>query len=270
MAHDRNSNVNVMAGNEAGSKKEGRRKFCFETETARDIQKHKVLNDIFIIEGIVTKGLDILAFQKKYGKPCIALDMALCVAGNEDFMGRKTNHCKVLYFALDDDTDGMEQKIAGIMDSSAASGNITVVNDASSFGNILEDGLDVFLGSNPDIKFVVIDPLEKILENRASGQMGYVQDYGRLSVLKKIVNQHDAALLAVTYTSGINGISGLLDGTFMETEISGDADTVMSVFKNENQHGQEYTLFVIGRDMPETELPLSFDPVKCRWDYVTE
>lgn len=267
MAHDRNGNVNVMAGNAEGSRKEDRRKLCFETETARDIQKHKVLNDIFIIEGIVTQGLDILAFQKKYGKPCLALDMALCVAGNEDFMGRKTNHCRVLYFALD---DGMEQKTAGIMDGSAASGNITVVNDASSFGNTLEDGLDVFLDSNPDIKFVVIDPLEKILENRASGQMGYVQDYGRLSVLKKIVNQHDAALLAVTYTSGITGISGLLDGTFMEAEISDDADTVMSVFKNENQHGQEYTLFVIGRDMPETELPLSFNHVKCRWDYVTE
>ncbi len=267
MAHDKNGNVNVMAGNAEGSRKEDRRKLCFETETARDIQKHKVLNDIFIIEGIVTQGLDILAFQKGHGKPCMALDMALCVAGNEDFMGRKTNHCKVLYFALDDGTDGMEQKIAGIMDGSAALGNITVVNDTSSFGNTLDDGLDIFLGSNPDIKFVVIDPLEKILENKASGQMEYVQDYGRLSVLKKIVNNHDAALLAVTHTNEINGISGFLDGTFMESKIYDDADTIMSVFKNENQHGQEHTFFVIGRDMPETKLSFSFNPVKYRWDY---
>jgi len=108
-----NNNPAIIKAEE--KKKEGR-KFCFVTETAKQIQQSAPPKRIYLIDGIITPGLNILAAPRKKGKSWLALDIALCVDGKEDFWGRKTEHGKVLYFALEDHRSRMKQRIDTILD----------------------------------------------------------------------------------------------------------------------------------------------------------
>ena len=139
-----------------------------------------------------------------------------------------------------------------------------IVYDAVSLGSNLEDSLMEALADNSDTKFVVIDPLQEIVGNQVSGKQEDEEDYARLSALREIAVKEGAALLVVAHTREINESNELLDGTAMGTGVSGAADTILAVFKDRNRTDQEYTLFIIGRDLPETELAVSFAPKKCR------
>ena len=90
--------------NNASEKKGEKKKYCFSVETAKDIQQSTETQREFLIDGIITPGLNLLAAPRKKGKSWFALDVALCVARGENFWGRKTEQGKVLYFALEDDS----------------------------------------------------------------------------------------------------------------------------------------------------------------------
>lgn len=94
------NNSNVHNNGEAARKDV--QKYGFDVIPASAIQDDEYNAKDFIIDGIVTPGLNILAGPKKHGKSLLALNMALCIAGTHDFCGRKTEHGKALYMMLED------------------------------------------------------------------------------------------------------------------------------------------------------------------------
>lgn len=247
-------------------RKEGR-KFCFVTETAKQIQQSAPPKRIYLIDGIITPGLNILAAPRKKGKSWLALDIALCVAGKEDFWGRKTEHGKVLYFALEDHRTRMKQRIDTILDDEDAPEDLIISYAAGATGNIFCDNLDAFLQETEDIKLVIIDVLQKIRPDKKTGQTEYAHDYEDIGKLKNIAIKHNISLLIITHTRKTRDPLDKLNEISAGTGITAAADTILMITNNKSGEKRN-TLSITGRDVPETELSVVFDTDCCRWKYI--
>lgn len=139
----------------------------------------------------------------------------------------------------------MRQNIADIMNGNADPVNLIVVYIIDAFGDNFEDGMDVYLHDNQKTKLIVIDSLEKTLENDA-GQVEYNYACEKLCDLKKIAIKNGVAVLVVTHEYPKD--SGRLADI---------ADTILEIVKN----GEKYTILI-----SETKVDVEFDAGKCRWN----
>ena len=55
-----------------------------------------------LVEGIIPKGLTVIAGSPKIGKSWMALDLAIAVASGGSFLGRPVKQAGVFYLCLDD------------------------------------------------------------------------------------------------------------------------------------------------------------------------
>ncbi|MCM1248017.1 MAG: AAA family ATPase [Lachnoclostridium sp.] len=267
-----NSNVithNTNNGNEAVNRK----KYGFVVETAKEIQQAEIEHRAFLVDGIITPGLNLLAAPKKQGKSWFALDLALCTAGEKDFWGRKTKHGKVLYFALEDNRQRMQDRINRQLDDADAPENLLISYATDCSGDKFFKDLDAFLDENTDIIFVIIDVLQMIRSDKKNSQTEYAHDYKDVGTLKAIADKHQISLLLVTHTKKgkeadrLNRISGGVG-------VTGAADTILMIggaddpSSKDGKSGKERMLYITGRDVPEEHLSIRFENETCRWKYV--
>lgn len=213
-----------------------------------------------IIEKIITiPGLNLLITPDKQYGSCSALNIALVIADATKFLERKPEHGRILVFSLEDTKKKAGQMLAQY---GAMPGDITIIYayQKGTFGNRIEEGLDVFLQDNPRIKMVVIDSLEKIVEAEL-GRMEYVYAYRKLDAIKNVANRHGVSLLA-----------GIHDGKPEDTGmLAGIADTVLKIItEGENWDNHKYTLHVNRKDMPGKEITAEFDANNCTWKQIAD
>ncbi len=182
----------------------------------------------YIVDGIIKKGLNLLVVPSEEEVFCITFSIALCVANGIEFLDRKTRQCRVLYFALGDNSrERTRQQIADIAGSDETLKNVTVIYayESGSFGDRMEDGMEVFLYDNPQTKMIVIDSLEQVVESE-TGQMKCDYAYSKLCALKKVANRHGVALLVVTHITE-------------ENRLAEAANVILHINRGENQNKSE-------------------------------
>lgn len=212
-------------------------------------------NGLVIDSGIITRGLSLFNVPKGQQELCLALSIALSIA---DLKG-KTRHGRVLVFSLENARKKTEQML---IQYNVAIGDITVIYayQKGSFGNRIDEGLDVYLQDNPQTKMIVIDSLEKIIEVEF-GRMEYAYAYRKLDAIKNVANRHGVSLLVGIHDGNPEGI-GMLTGI---------ADTVLKIVtKDENQNNHKYTFHVTRRDVPEKEIITEFDAGNCTWKHIAD
>ena len=74
----------------------------------------------FVVEGLLPRGLCILASPPKYGKSWLVLDLCLRVAAGEPLLGRQTNRGACLYLALEDSHHRLQERAAKLLAGKAA------------------------------------------------------------------------------------------------------------------------------------------------------
>ena len=213
-----------------------------------------------IIEKIITiSGLNLLITPDKQYESCSVLSISLSVAGVTGFLGKEPGYGRALVFSLEDTKKKAGQMLAQY---GAMHGDITViyVYQPGTFGNRIEEGLDVFLQDNPRIKMVVIDSLAKIVEAEL-GRMEYVYAYRKLDAIKNVANRYGVLLLA-----------GIHDGNPEDNGmLAGIADTVLKITtEGENWNNHKYTLHVNRKDMPGKEITAEFDANNCTWKQIAD
>ena len=211
-----------------------------------------------IIEKIITiSGLNLLITPDKQYEPCSVLSISLSIADVTGFLDKESGHGRVLVFSLEDTKKRAEHMLDQY---SAMLGDITVIYayQPGTFGNKIEEGLDVFLKDNPQLKFIIIDSIEKIVEGEI-GQMKYDFAYNKLCTLKEVASKHGVTLLVATYTGDPED----------SDKLANVADTVLEVIKSGSQSGEEYTFFISGKNICETKVVLGFDADRYRWNQVT-
>lgn len=214
-----------------------------ETENIIDVK------GAVIDSGIITQGLNLLIIPKGEQELCLALSIALSVGD----VTRNTRHGRVLVFSLENAREKTEQRL-GKYNVMVRDITLIYAYQKGTFGNRIEEGLDVFLQDNPKIEVVVIDSLEKIIEAEF-GRMEYSYAHRKLCGIKDVADRHGSSLLV-----------GIHDGDPEELSmLAGIADAVLKI---ENQNNHKYVLHVTQRKVPEKEIIAEFDADNCTWNQI--
>ena len=215
----------------------------------------------FLVDKMLGQGLYILAGAPKVGKSWLALDLCLSVAKGEPFLKRNTQQGYVAYLSLEDSLIRLQNRLYELTDEPSDYLSFAIM--AGAIRNGLESQIEECKRSNPTLKLVVIDTLQKV---RQSSESSYGSDYKELSSLKALADKLKITILLVHHTrkcsdkdpfntiSGTTGISGSADGSFVLVE--------------SKRGSREAKLHCVGRDIENLEINVVFQ--NCRWNVVDD
>lgn len=198
-------------------------------------------------EIVAIPGLNLIIAPDRQHGSCSALDISLAVADVAGFLGKKAEHSRVLVFSLGNARKTAEQMITQY---NAMLGDLTVIYayQKGTFGNRIEEGLDVFLKDNPHTKMIIIDSLEEVIETEV-GRMEYDSAYRKLCAIKNIADKHDVAILVGTHIRVPKG-----------SRLTDVVDMVLDINKSRIQNGKECILHVTGKNIAKKEIAITFEP----------
>lgn len=239
-------------------------KICsLDTIAAEKLMDMQFPDNPELIEGLLGKGLYLLAGASKIGKSWLVLWLAHCVSLGLPVWELKTRQCGVLYLSLEDTDQQLQRRLVEV--TGGETGDLTIATDAELLGSGLEEQLTNFLSDHSETKFVIIDTLQKIRQLKADSY-SYAGDYATLTVLKQIADRFDLTILLVHHTrkqeaddtvdkiSGTIGLIGCADGSL--------------ILEKENWLGTQGLLTVTSREHPDKKLLLDFDREKKIWKFL--
>lgn len=197
----------------------------------------------FVVDTLLSQGLHILAGSPKAGKSWLALGLAVTVAKGEEVWKMSAKQGTTLYLCLEDSQLRIQNRLFEIADD--AQSNVHFCTECSTLGHGLEEQLENFVSEYPDTLLVIIDTLQMVRGNNYD--CNYANDYRNLSVLKKIADKHQIAILLIHHLrkEPSEDIFNRISGT---TAISGAVDSSFTLINSSHGSGRA-KLFCIGRDI---------------------
>lgn len=228
-----------------------------ETFTLAEVLQEPQDETDWVIEDFVTTGLHLLVGPPKVGKSWMSLDMAICVAQGDQFLGFATVKCDVLYLALEDPRRRIKTRAWKLLDET--SGNVDFAVAAEKVTNGLIPQIEDYLTEHPDTKLVIIDTFQMVRDSKSDS--AYAADYNNLTPLKQLADRSHIAIVVVHHTrkQGDSDVFNTVSGT---NGITGCADSTM-VLSDVNRADGNATLSLTGRDREFLELKIRFR--RCRW-----
>ena len=217
----------------------------------------------YLVDGLISQGLSILAGAPKVGKSWFVLALAAAVSAGEPFLGRKTTPCNVLYLALEDTPERLQRRFGALAHDVNCGVGFNV--SAPRLGNGLEECLENAIQADPNLKLIIIDTLQLIRESNGD-KYSYSEDYICLAKLKAIADAHGITILVVHHTRKA-GASDVFDTVSGTNGITGAADSMM-VLAKASRTGNRATLTITGRDIESDELNLAFNADTLQWEYL--
>ena len=204
----------------------------------------------FVVDTRLSQGLHILAGSPKTGKSWLALWLAVAVAKGEAVWKMPVKQRTMLYLCLEDSQLRIQNRLFEITDDAPA--NVHFCTEYNTLGHGLEEQLESFVATYPDTVLVIIDTLQMIRCNNYD--CTYANDYRDLSVLKKIADEHQIAILLIHLLrkEPSENVFNRISGT---TAISGAVDSSFTLINSSHGSGRA-KLFCIGRDIEYREISL--------------
>lgn len=233
---------------------------ALEVMTADELMDMQFTNAGMLIDQFIGKGVYILAGAPKIGKSWLVLWLAHQVSLGEPVWDFEVKQCEVLYISLEDPQQRIQQRLADV--TGGEPGPIWFATEAELMGEGFEEQLTNFLREHPDVRFVIVDTLQKVRQMNAN-TYSYAGDYEVITHMKTIADNFDISILMVHHTrkSGAADPFATISGT---TGLSGGVDGSMVMLKPDRQDNLA-TLYVTGRDMLDQEMQLEFDYEAKRW-----
>lgn len=218
-----------------------------------------------LVDGIIPKGMTVLAGSSKIGKSWMALDLAIAIASGSEFLGRRVRQAGVLYLCLEDTEKRVQDRMYQLCDEAPPNLYFSTTSDRLGCG-FTRDVVEM-LRKHPDIELIIIDTLQKIRQSDdGSGSGTYSKDYEEIAKIKKIADVNDRSILVLHHLrkqpdkrDPFNEISG-------SVAICGASDTNMVLKKQAGSSMAE--LYIRGRDVEERKLILEYN--FPRWSVVQE
>lgn len=243
--------------------------FGFTVTSATDIQNREFEEEPCLVQGLITRGLNILSGYRKKGKSWLALYLANQVAGGGDFWGRPTEHGSVLYMALEDNDRRIHERLDTLLEGEAVQGKLAFTYEVWKGKVSPFQGIENYIKCNKDTKLVIIDVLQKIRGSKSDNQTEYAHDYNELGALQRIAQKYGISILVITHDRKMRDNNDWINNICGGVGIPSAADTIMSLdVKSENDEGKDAIMRVTGRDIPEKTLKIHFGNENCRWEYV--
>jgi len=229
-----------------------------QTKTAEEILTTVFKPKEFIIDGLLTQGLYVLAGAQKVGKSWLAMDICLSIATGVPVLGRDTIQGTALYLCLEDNYQRLQRRLFRM--NAEPVENLHFAIAADKIGAGLEEQIEAFKKEHSDLKIVVIDVMQMV---RSNVESSYGADYAELIALKQVAYRLGICILMIHHMrkakddnpfnmmTGSTGIGGATDGNFALKETKcGSGKGIM---------------YCQGRDIEYTELRMHFDTDVMRW-----
>ena len=220
----------------------------------------------WVVPGLLSEGLNILAGKPKQGKSMLAMNLALTVAGGGKALKQiRVAPGDVLYLSLEDKQRRVQSR-ARKMAQALGSDGLERITIATTWPRQDAGGLKLLEHWFKRVErptLVVIDVWSIFRPSMSNRGSAYDQDYRHMNDVKQIMDKHSCNVLVLTHcrkggaedaleeVSGTMGLTGVADGV-----------VVLSRSRNDN----EAKIFVTGRDVQDQELALRFDPETLTWE----
>ncbi|UXT40793.1 AAA family ATPase [Agrobacterium tumefaciens] len=234
--------------------------------SAKELMRREFKRPRQIVEGLFPAGCVLLVGPPKQGKSWMSLQLARCIDAGVPFMGRETVQGDVLYLALEDGFNRLQdrlgkQEVRGAEEFTECLDFQIQVETADKGGlQVIEE----WIQNRPDAAMVIVDVLKMFRQPRGGKVDPYERDYGDIRPLTALANKYGVCIIVVHHTnkgsasaadpfdrvSGTGGLSGAADGT------------VLLVPDESGNLG----LYGRGRDFPEFEVSVAFNPELCIWE----
>lgn len=219
----------------------------------------------WLIPGMLSEGLTLLAGKPKLGKSWMALNLALTIAAGGKALGNtQVSPGCVLYLALEDRLRRVQDRGRKLL-----GGLVLPVSDrleiATAWPRADQGGLEhleAWLKRVGRPALCIIDVWAKFRGTVRAGANQYDADYQQSSDLKSLFDNYGASCIGLHHCKkaaaddALDEISGTLG-------LAGAADGAMILTRSRGEN--EGKLFLTGRDIDEKELALAFDPKTCVW-----
>ena len=243
-------------GQEAEQKRKKFKKL--RTVSGDELMKKTVKPARFVVNGLLPRGLNIVAGKRKEGKSWLMLDLCFSVAEGEKFLDHDTEQGTVLYLDLEDPESRLIQRARGIRD--VIPSGFHEATKAGRLGGGLTEQIEDFVKEHPDTNLVVIDTLQKIRKPKGDT---YAGDYAVISALKNLADRLDIAIVCIHHTRKMKA-KDTFDSVLGSTGLTAAADGIYVLERKAD--GKPFgRLSFISRDLPDGDLPVRFDHDTCRW-----
>ncbi|WP_407386461.1 AAA family ATPase [Ruminococcus sp.] len=238
---------------------QNRKKFKkLRTVSGDELMKKTVKPARFVVNGLLPRGLNIVAGKRKEGKSWLMLDLCFSVAEGEKFLDHDTEQGTVLYLDLEDPESRLIQRARGIRD--VIPSGFHEATKAGRLGGGLTEQIEDFVKEHPDTNLVVIDTLQKIRKPKGDT---YAGDYAVISALKNLADRLDIAIVCIHHTRKMKA-KDTFDSVLGSTGLTAAADGIYVLERKAD--GKPFgRLSFISRDLPDGDLPVRFDHDTCRW-----
>ena len=236
-----------------------RKKFKkLRTVSGDELMKKTVKPARFVVNGLLPRGLNIVAGKRKEGKSWLMLDLCFSVAEGEKFLDHDTEQGTVLYLDLEDPESRLIQRARGIRD--VIPSKFHEATKAGRLGGGLTEQIEDFVKEHPDTNLVVIDTLQKIRKPKGDT---YAGDYAVISALKNLADRLDISIVCIHHTRKMKA-KDTFDSVLGSTGLTAAADGIYVLERKAD--GKPFgRLSFISRDLPDGDLPVRFDHDTCRW-----
>ena len=235
-----------------------------KTVDAETLLSTPMSKTMFIVDGLISQGVNVISGASKIGKSWLMLWLGLQVAQGNSIWGLPTLQCDVLYLSLEDTQRRIKDRLYNLADS--APDNLYFSVTSGLIGGGLEEQITDFLTEHPATKLVIIDTLQKVRDSKGSaGKAGmYGNNYDDISSIKRIADGFNIAILLVHHLRKLQDSDDPFNDVSGSTGIIGAADT--NFILRRKRSGNAATLLVSGRDVEYQELTLQFNDLV--WELV--
>lgn len=222
----------------------------------------------YAVDGLLVEGLTLLGGRPKQGKSWLALLIAWAVAGGYELDGRKVQRGNVLYLALEDTPRRLKKRLLAL--NSLSGWDVPVGLTLHTDWPRADDGGLYFVAQwleaqKGAAQLVIVDTLAKFRPPQKGGN-NYAEDYSAVGDIQKLCGHFEVSSLTVTHTRKLHAEDPFdeLSGTL---GVTGAADSLWVLERTRGDAGGE--LFVTGRDLPDSTIPMTFSAADCRWKFGT-
>lgn len=221
----------------------------------------------WVVPGLLSEGLNLLAGPPKAGKSWLALNLAMTVAAGGMVLGQsEANAGNVLYLSLEDRTrrvQGRARKILAGKDH-GTKGRLMIFTEFPRQDNGGLEAIQQWVEESHNPSLVIVDVWQRFKPTRSKGRNNnaYEQDYADLGQLKSVLDQKNVSCLCLHHLnkSTPEDVVERLSGSM---GIGGCSDGIMVLTRQRSE--TEGELFMTGRDIEEKKIALKFDPDTCTW-----
>lgn len=231
--------------------------------TARDLLAADFPEPVWAIDGVLVEGVTLFAGPPKAGKSWLALGACVSVASGGKALGSiQCEQGEALYLALEDTGRRLKSRLSKVLGNSPAPAGLTFATECPVMAAGGLDLIDRWARQQKRPRLIVVDVFEKIRGPAPLGESAYTADYGAVSKIKRLADEHHVSLTLihhvrkVTSADFINEISGTLG-------LGGAADTIAVLRRSRGEFDGQ--LLITGRDVDENEWAVRFDPELGAW-----